>query len=393
MDVSAMNATAAAFEDLDWSARASRIAAAAAVLGGAGSLAGLFLGGEEFWWMLLVNFLFWGGIAQGMIIWAAILRAAQATWAAGVNRVARSAVHFLPVSLVLFALLFAGREHWLTWLHHPVPAKAKWLNEGFFFARNAAALLVLTGLSYWYVLAYRRLEPREGEEPSDHAAAVVNRLAIGLILAYVVVYTLLAFDLVMSLEPHWYSTLFGAYYFVGNQYAAMAAIIIVATLAGRAAGLEKHLDSHRFSDMGNLMMGFGILFSGFVFAQWLTIWYGNIPEEATYLHHRLYLFPWRAVGIAILVILMFGPFLLLQSRAAKSTPGRLVWIAAMVFAGLWLERWMLVVPALAPGRLAGLGPLCWSIPIFCAGSLALAIISSLRQGPRVSGLDLALKLE
>ncbi len=388
-----MNATAAVAEGADWSAKASRIAAAAAILGGAGSLAGLFLGGEEFWWMLLVNFLFWGGIAQGMILWAAILRTAQASWAAGVNRIARSSIHFLPVSLVMFALLYFGREHWLTWLHHPVPAKAKWLNEGFFFARNAVALLILTGLSYWYVLAYRKLDPGEGREPSDETASFINRLAISLVLAYVVIYTLLAFDMVMSLEPHWYSTLFGAYYFVGNQYAAMAAIIIVATLVGKPAGLEKYLDSHRFADMGNLMMGFGILFSGFVFAQWLTIWYGNIPEEATYLHHRLYLFPWRAVGIAILVILMVGPFLLLQSRAAKSTPHRLVWIAALVFVGLWLERWMLVVPALAPERLAGLGLLCWSIPVFCAGALALAIISSLRSEPQVSGLDLALKAE
>ncbi len=402
MEASAMNAGKAISEAAessrpvqavpDWLIPAAR---AGAAVGALGSLAGLFaFKSDETWWMLLVNFLFWGGLAQGMVVWAAILRTAQASWAAGVNRIALTSLHFLPITLVMFALLYVGREHWLTWMHHDLPpAKAKWLNPGFFFARNAAALLFLTAMSYWYASLYRKLEVPDGQPVSDASAGLINKVAVGVVGAYVVVYTLLAFDMVMSLEPHWYSTLFGAYFFVGNQYASMGAIIVAATFLHRRFGLEENLGTHRFADMGNLMMGFGILFSGFVFAQWLTIWYGNLPEEAPYLMTRLYQYPWRGVGIAVMVLALFGPFLMLQSRAAKNTPARLAWIAACVLVGIWLERWMLVVPALSPDRLAGIGPLAWFIPLFCLCALVLVVVASLRSNPRVSNLDLALDSE
>lgn len=389
-DAHAATAVPVARELPDWVTNA---ALAAIVIGGIGTAIGLFVGrNQDMWWMLLVNFLFWGGIAQGMFTWGTILRTAQATWATGVNRMAMSAVTFLPFTIVLYLILMAGSEEWITWIHHPVPAKAVWLEETFFLMRNLVVLLVLGGLSGWYAYWYRGLSSRAGTENSEAAHGKLNKLAVAVVGAYVLGYTLLAFDLVMSLEPHWYSTLFGAYYFVGNLYASIAALIIYTALLYRHVGLHRYIGPKQFSDMGNLMLGFNILLSGFMFAQWLTIWYGNISEEIPYVMHRLYLFPWRGVGIALLVLIIFGPFLLLQSHALKQNPRRLIYVAAMVLVGMWLERWLLVVPAWSPDRLTGLGLTSWAIPVLCLGVLTLTVISNLRNNPEVCRLDEELKI-
>lgn len=370
-------------------------AGAAAVIGALGTIIGLLgAGGDEAWWMLLVSFLFWGGLAQGLVMWCAILRTCQSTWAAGVNRLGRSAVNFLPFSWLLFLVLYIGRYHWLTWLTKPVPEKAKWLNAPFFFGRDAGLLVLITLLSYLLVAWYRQGDTAAGDEAEAAIRNRVNKLSLVLVIVYAAVYTIFAFDLIMSLAPHWYSTLFGAYYFIGNLYMSMAALIIIAALLRGPMGLTEHLGPDRFADMGNLLMGFGMFFTGLMFAQWLTIWYGDLPEEITFLIPRMYQAPWLWVGSALIVMVFLGPFILLQSGASKTSPGRLSMIALLVFAGMWLERCLLVVPTFAPNRLAGLfSPFAWATNLMCLGVLVLVIVSSLRGYPQVSRLDSSLTLD
>jgi hypothetical protein len=339
--------------------------------------------------MLLVNFLFWTGLAQGVVVWSAIFRTAQATWTPAVNRLGHAAVGFLPFSLGMLALLYFGREHWLTWLHHPVLEKAAWLNVPFFFARNAVGLVAMTALSTLLVAWYRQGEAAPDEARMHHR---VNVVAMALVVLYALVYSLLAFDLIMSLVPHWYSTLFGGYFFVSNLYLSMAGLIVLATLLRGPLGLTPWLGPRQFRDLGNLLLGFGLFTTGLFFAQYLTIWYENLPEETAYVIPRLYAYPWRNVGFLLLAICYLGPFLLLQPPALKSNPRLLGPVAAMVVVAMWIERWMLVVPTLSPDRLAGLGPLTWAIPLGCAGVFVGVVTSSLRRRPEVSSLDLALEL-
>lgn len=342
--------------------------------------------------MLLVNFLFWTGLAQGVVVWSAIFRTAQATWAAGVNRLGQAAVGFLPFSIGMFALLYAGREHWLTWLHNEEIARG-WLNPTFFFARNLAGLLLITIVSYAFVMQYRSGEGSAADDVQDAAQGGLNKTAIVLVLLYVAVYSMFAFDLVMSLEAHWMSTLFGALFFIGNLYMSVAGLIILATVLRKPLGLERFIGPREFRDLGNLLMGFGIFFTGLIFAQWLTIWYGNIPEEVAYLAPRIKFGPWNVVSLVFLMCGCVLPFLLLQSDAAKAHPRRLCGIALLVFVGIWLERWLLVVPAVSRMKLAGYTPLAWAIPLLCAGVLVLVVTSSLRRYPHVSSLDLALTID
>jgi hypothetical protein len=366
-------------------------ACAAIAVGVAGTAWGLAGSHDKTWWMLLVNFLFWTGLAQGMVVWSAIFRAAQATWTPAVNRLCHAAVHFLPVSLVFFILLSLGREHWLTWLHHPVPEKAAWLNPTFFFRRNGLGLALMTALSYRYLYLYRRGEQARTDEEVRDAQYRINRLAVTLVLLYCVVYSVLAFDLVMSLSPHWTSSLFGAYFFVTNLYLALAAVIIMASILRRTLALMELLGPRQLTDLGNLMLGFSLLSTGFFFAQYLTIWYGNLPEETSYLIVRT-TGAWSPIAWMVLGCCYLGPFLLLCLPVVKTSPTRLVPVAVLALFGLAVERWVLVVPSLSPGRLAGLGAPQWCIPLGCVGVLLLAVNRSLSRQPSVSSLDVKLEL-
>jgi hypothetical protein len=371
------------------------VASRAAIgVGTLGTGVGLILGHhrEETWWMLLVNFLFWTGLAQGMFVWSSIFRTVQATWTPALNRLGHAAVNFQPFSLGLFGLLVLGRGYWLTWLHHPVPEKSVWLNAPFFFARNALALTALMGLSYFLLRRYRQGETAASEE-QDQVHHRINVVATALVGLYALVYSLLAFDLIMSLTPHWYSTLFGGYFFVSNLYLALAGLIILATLLRRCHVWAQWLGPGQFRDLGNLLMGFGLLTTGLFFAQFLTIWYGNLPEETAFILPRLYASPWKAVGFSLLGTCYLGPFLLLLSPQVKSNPCLLCPIALLVVAAMWVERWMLIVPSFSPHRLAGLGLLQGALPLLCAGVLTWAVGSSLQRHPQVSPLDLALELE
>lgn len=370
---------------------AIRISAwAAVVLGTLGTVVALATGGTAAWAMLLVNFLYWTGLAQGMLVWNAAFRTGQATWPEGVNRLGRAAVGFLPTSLGIFLLLFLGREHWLTWIHHPVPEKAVWLNQPFFFVRDAAVLVAMTLLSFRFVKLYELGEGATPETlPAAHAR--LNRTAAAIVILYAFGYSLLAFDLVMSLAPHWFSSLFGAYFFVGNLYLAMAGLIVTAWLLRGPLGLA-HLGTRQLRDMGNLLLSFGLLTTGFFFAQYLTIWYGNLPEETSYLIVRAYKEPWANVGKLLLVICYLGPFVSLIPPRTKLNMNLLGPVSLLVMAGVWAERWMLVMPSLAPDRLAGIGLLTWAMPAACLGALVLVITRSLLRNPEVSPLDEALEL-
>ena len=254
----------------EWPSWASPLAATAAAAGVAGTLYALATGGDEAWWMLLVNFLFWGGIAQGTLVWSAIFRTAQATWTPALNRLGQATLLFLPVSLITYALLWSGRHHWLTWLHpeHAVPHKAWWLNEPFFLGRELAILVALMVLSAWLVGTYARGEKQTDAEAIRRAQLRLNRIAIATVILYAFGYSILAFDLIMSLEPHWYSSLLGGYYFVSTLYLAMAALILMALAFRGPLGLTPWLGPRRLRDMGNLMLGFALLTTGFFFAQY-----------------------------------------------------------------------------------------------------------------------------
>src|SRR5436190_23908337 len=207
-------------------ARFTLFGAIAAIVGGIVLIMGLISGHPERAWAAYhVNFMFWAGLAQAMVVFAATQKVAKGHWSGVIIRFAEAGVAFTTVSVVLFIGLFIGRQHIFTWLHEPRPEIGGWLTTKWFFARNGAVLAALSWLSWRFVrhdLApdVRELATGQAADRKEDAGRISRDAAI-LILAYAFGYSLLGYDLIMSLAHKWVSNLFGAFYFMGSFLAAL----------------------------------------------------------------------------------------------------------------------------------------------------------------------------
>ncbi len=364
-----------------------------AALGGVAFLIGLALDGTRAWQALLVNFLFFGGLAQAGVVLSCILQVTSARWGRPLKRIAEATVAFLPVAFVLLLVLLAGTAAWAPWVHHPVEAKAPWLNIPFFVTRELLAFLVLGGFSLRYV--YRSLRPdigmlhESGERPATGVAARLiagwrgidseraigqrrqSRWAVAVLVAYGWVFTLIAFDFVMALDPHWFSTLLGGYYFIGNLLIGLAFLAGVTAVGRRRLGIAGYVGRHQLHDLGKLLFGFCILWAYLFWSQYLVIWYGDLAEETEFLYHRMH-GAWQPVAWTVFALAFAVPFVVLLSRAVKTWAPGLTAVAAVVFAGMWLERFILVAPSLWHGEGVPLGLL---EVLVTAGVLSLFVVA------------------
>jgi hypothetical protein len=307
---------------------------------------------DRAWRALLVNFLYFSGLASGLAVWPAIVIASRGCWMGPIERTALAGASFAPVSLAAFGALWLGRAHWVGWLKYEDLSNAAWLNEPLLFARDAVALMVLWAMAWWFARSLGR--PRQKVR--------------GAWLAFVfcVAWTLLAFDLVMAQDPAWISTLFGAYFFISSLYIAVAAWTFLALL--------KHPPEERGSrqeDLGKLIVAFSLMTTYLMFSQLLPIWYENIPHEARFVLPRLRLAPWKWISAALLPVVYLGPLVLLLTRRSKRTSWHLGVVSLAVLAGMWIERWWLVTPTLGGRPVLGLTEL--SITAAFVGALALAM--------------------
>jgi Ni/Fe-hydrogenase subunit HybB-like protein len=326
------------------------------VLAAAGAVAfGVGVSGDHAlraWQAYLVNFVFWTGLSSGALLFSAVLTLTSARWGRPLKRLAEALGAFLPLAVVLFWVLYWGRETIFPWIREPIPAKAAWLNAGFLFLRDGLGLLVLAGLGTALVWASVRRDLRGEAPPSSHDGRPeeTDRRLIVLAPAYAIGYaflmTLLAFDLIMSLSPHWFSALFGAYYFMGSFYTGLAAVTLLAVIGVRAWGLGGVIGPPQFHDMGKLLFAFCVVTADFFFTQFLVQWYGNLPEETEFIIHRIYYAPWEPVAWTVLIVCFALPFVLLLSRRLKMVPVFMFALCALILTGMWIERFFLVSPSL-----------------------------------------------
>ena len=358
-------------------AGARRLVAALGVAGAGAFLHGLVLGDAvRAWQALLVNVLFFGGLAQAGIVLSALVQVTSARWARPLKRTAEATAAFLPVSLLLVAVLVAGTGAWAPWVHHPADARAAWLNVPFFAARELAAFLVLGGLSAAYV--YHSVRPdigmlhESGERPAvglarrliagwrgldaerDRGQRAQDRLAVAVLIAYVPVFSLVAFDFVMALDPHWFSALLGGHFLTGNLTAGAALLALAATAGRGRLALGGHVGPRQLRDAGTLLFGFSILWAYMLWSQYLVIWYADLPEEIRFIQQRMQ-GAWAPVTWTVFASVFAVPFVLLLNRAVKMRPAALACIAGIVLGGIWLERFLLVAPSLRPGEGVPLG--------------------------------------
>jgi hypothetical protein len=346
------------------------ISIALAVFGLVVFVIGLFVQPDRAWQALLVNWLYFTSISSAGVMFVAVQRITTARWSRPIIRFLEGYVAFLPVAFVLLLLiLFAGRHHVFWWSNNAptIHEKAVWLNPPFFLTRVIAAYLIITSLSVWYIYTSVRLDvgilPEAGakwarslrermrrgwrdERRELHSThSLQGKLAVFLGFAFVFGWIVLAWDLSMSLDPHFQSTMYGWWFFMGGWVASLASWTIIVMAWRRYLNRYDLIQDKHFHDLGKLCFAFTAFWGYLTFGQYLVIWYGNLGEETHWMRLRL-IEGWRIptlIGVGLMFVL---PFFGLLSRAAKVFLPTMVLFATSTILGLWLHRYLEVYPSI-----------------------------------------------
>lgn len=362
----------------------------------------------RFWDALLFNWLFWSSLAMGMVIFAAALHMTNATWAWSIRRFALGGVAFLPISFVLFFVLWLGSEHYFHhWLEVArgevvdviVQNKLGYLNLPFLLGRGVVGLVVLYGLALWF--AYLALRPdvyglngqnhrplyarltgnwRGIREEVLDARRRMNFIAPVMALLFAVIWGMIAIDWGMSLDPHFFSTMFPVAFFVTAFHGGIAATAIAVTLLRRHLRLEEYITTRQFHDLGKLVFAFSVFWMYINWSQYIVIWYGLLPHEQAFFVYR-FREPFGIYVQVIVTLVFLLPFFGLLTRPPKMIPGILAFFAGLILIGHWLERFMLIVPSLWGRDYAPLGLPEIGLALGFAGLFLLAYTWFVRTFP------------
>ena len=296
------------------------------------------------WAIYLVNVVFWSGLAATGPAIAAMMQLTEARWSPGVRRIALTTSGFLPVSFVLLAVLYAGRAALYHWETAPVPAKAAWLNTPFFWLRTLGGAALLFGVCLAFVSALLR-DTVPPDDPGVRRRR--NRLAVVLLMLWVVVVSLWGFDLVMSIDPTWYSGLFGGYFVVSTLYTTFCLLAIL-TVRANARG-QASIPPAAIQDVAKLQFALAVMWMYFFWSQYLVIWYGNVPIETRFFLNRFFNPPWGHIAWAIFVVGWLVPFAYLLKRLTGRPPARHKVFTVILFMGwiaIFVERILIIFPSL-----------------------------------------------
>ncbi|MCC7342975.1 MAG: hypothetical protein IT170_17970 [Bryobacterales bacterium] len=318
------------------------------------------------------------------IFFVAAQYASGAAWAVAFRRVPEAMCAALPVgALIVGVTLLAGSElyPWVHDRHHITGFKAMWLDFPFFLGRAVFYLLL------WWAFARKILATSRAQDANpDPALSQRNtRLSVIFLVLFAITFWLASFDWIMSLEPHWYSTIFGIYNFAGMFSSGIAIIILLVLWMRRAGPLRDFVTDEHFHDLGKLLFGFSSFWMYIWFSQYMLIWYANITEETVrYIHlqHRY----WLPLFILNVILNWVFPFLALLNKRVKRTGHLLARVAVVVLVGRWLDVYLMVQPAMG-GENPSLA--IWDIGAIVAASalFVLLFVRGMRQAPPVPAGD------
>jgi hypothetical protein len=328
------------------------------IIGGVAAAAcvvGAFLDPAQFFRSYLAGYLLWLGISLGCLAILMLQHLSGGIWGFVIRRLLEAATRVFPLLALLFVPLLFGLHQLYPWADPAKVAqdsllqhKAAYLNVTGFVARAVFYFALWCGaahlLSRWSL-----------EQDQVPRTSLRDRMqgfsAIGLLL-YGLTATFSAIDWVMSLDPHWYSTIYGMLFMAGGAVAGMALVIAMASLLSKHPPLSDILAPGHFHDLGKLLLAFVMVWAYFSFSQFLIIWSGNLPEEITWYRVRL-AGGWRWMGLALLLFHFVLPFLLLLSRDLKRHGRTLALVAAAVLAMRYVDLYWMVAPSF-PEAAAGL---------------------------------------
>ena len=331
----------------------------AAGLGVLGLLASLFLGwGDDlehtrrFLGSYLTAWVYWLTIALGGLFFTILHHLTRAGWSVVVRRLAEHVAATLPVLAALFVPIAVGAASLFPWMgpesvgDELIQHKAGYLDPTFFYVRSGVHLLAWSLLGWWYWKS-SLAQDASGDPAITRRLQVVSAPAMVL---FGVTLTFASFDWLMSLDPHWFSTIFGVYVFAGSTVAILSVLSLLAIFTsatgrrgrGPLAGVVNREHLH---DLGKLLFGFVVFWAYIGFSQYMLIWYGNIPEETVWYAHRLE-HGWENVTYALVIGHFALPFLYLLSRDVKRRRLPLAAAAVWMLVLHYVDLYWLVMPAI-----------------------------------------------
>lgn len=394
MTTASIRSSSASFEAPAAVSRLRSIGLGAGLIGGLASIAGFFLAPREYFYRAgLVGCVFWVGISLGCLAISMLGHLTGGDWQVVIRRVLEASARVLPVPLALLFLLFiaGGLPALYEWAHpdkvqadHVLQLKAPYFYwphsttqfPWFFYVRMAAYAVIWIGLAYWLSGLSRRQDQTQD-------LSLISRMkmisAPGLII-YVLSLTFASVDWLMSLQPHWFSTIFGFYLVASQALAGFAFLIVIAVLLSRSGTMAGIYQPRHFHDWGKLTFAFVMIWMYFSYSQWLITWAGNLPEEISFFLARIR----GGFGLLTLLIVLFHfvvPFSLLLSRDLKRNGRALVLVAGMLLMMRWVELFWQVEPAFHEQHHPGSYWLYAAVPLLIGGIWLVAFAKTLSSRP------------
>ncbi|MGQ7870859.1 hypothetical protein [Sunxiuqinia sp. sy24] len=308
---------------------------------------------------------------------------AESGWHTSIQRVAEAMSSFIPVAGVLLLLLFAlGGMHLLYhWTHADhldeiLLKKVAYLNTPFFFGRLLVYLMLWIGLAY-FIRKNSLLLDQTGDLKFYRKFRTLSAVFV-VVLAITSVTS--SWDWLMSIDAHWFSTLYGWYVF-SSMLASGTAVLILLVIALKRMGYMTHVNQEHIHDLGKYLFGFSIFWAYLWFSQYMLIWYANIPEETIYFYERHKHF--SDVFYVNLILNFVVPFFALMTRNSKRGSLIMVPVALIVFIGHWVDLYQLIMPGVVGGENSGIGIAEIGITIGYAGLFLFVVFRSLAKAPLV----------
>ncbi|HSE98853.1 MAG TPA: MFS transporter, partial [Blastocatellia bacterium] len=351
-----------------------------------GFVVGLYTNSPRLWPSFLLNAFFFLSLALGAVVFVSIHHVSNAGWSAALRRIPEAMMTYLPAGAIAMLAIFFGRHSLYEWSHglaatsEALKVKSAFLSTPFFFAR------MLIMLTLWVVFA--RLLWRESLKQDDDGslARIQKSKKYGAIflVVFAITFSLASFDWLMSLEPHFYSTIFAFYCFSGLFLSGIAAITFLVIML-RKRGFLPQISEDHLHNLGKLLFGFSTFWAYLWLSQYLLIYYANLPEETIFYIRQTSTPAWKAIFLLNLFLNWVIPFLLLLSRKSKRNESWLITASVVVLIGHGLDLYLMIFPAM--GASAMIGPVDVALALGFTALFLKTFVSSLEKVPILPRYD------
>lgn len=312
-------------------------------------LIGVFINHAQFHQAYLFAFTFWTGLSVGSLALLMLQHLTGGGWGLVIRRLLEAATRVLPLIVILFIPIVLGAHHVYPWTHHEeaqkLGDKTNYLNLPFFSVRS------IVYFASWLTIAFLLNRWSLAQDRTGDAQYTRNMRMLsgpGMVLLILTV-TFASVDWYMSLEPHWFSTIYGFIFVAAWTVSALAFVIATLAILSRTEPLRRIVAPLHFHDLGKLLLALVMLWSYFAFSQFLIVWSGNLPEENSWYIPRLH-GVWGALIVGVVILHFALPFLLLLSRSLKRDPSKLIFVAILIIVMRIFDLLWMIEPSFSRER-------------------------------------------